>query len=250
MPVFAHLEGICHTYVDRDADLDMATTVVLNAKLRRTGRLRGDGDAARRQERAGRACCRALVKALLDAGCEVRGDAAAQQARHARQAARPRPTGRPSISTAIIAVKIVDGVDEAIAHIATLRLAAHRRHHHRQRRRPPSASSTARRFGDRAAQRLDAVRRRRRVRLRRRDRHRHRQAARARPRRRRAAHELQVRRARHGPDPADVDRDTNFPNSGKKFHAGFATGAPSRLARPRMSAKRQASASRPVRSIA
>ena len=116
VPVFAHLEGICHTYVDRDADLAMATTVVLNAKMRRTG-VCGATETLLVDKSAPPAVLPALVKALLDAGCEVRGDAATQQAD-----ARVKPATEADWATefldAIIAVKTVDGVDEAIAHIA------------------------------------------------------------------------------------------------------------------------------------
>ena len=139
-----------------------------------------------------------LVNALLDAGCEVRGDEAAQKVD-----ARVKPATEEDWSTeyldAIIAVKVVDGVDEAIAHIAhygsqhTDCIVTER---HGDRRALPAR----RRQRDRAAQRLDAVRRRRRVRLRRRDRHRHGPPARARPGRRRAAHHLQVRGARQRAD--------------------------------------------------
>ena len=79
VPVIGHLEGNCHVYVDRDADLRMAQTIALNAKMRRTGicgaaeTLLIDRALHRHAPRPGRA-------RLLDAGCEVRGDAIAQQA--------------------------------------------------------------------------------------------------------------------------------------------------------------------------
>ena len=79
VPVFAHLEGICHTYVDRSADLGMAKAIVVNAKMRRTG-VCGATETLLVDTAApvGHACRRSIA-ALLDAGCEVRGDAAAQQ---------------------------------------------------------------------------------------------------------------------------------------------------------------------------
>jgi glutamate-5-semialdehyde dehydrogenase len=117
VPVFAHLEGVCHTYVDRDADLDMAVRVVLNAKLRRTG-VCGATETLLVDREAPAAVLPTLVKALLDAGCEVRGDRATQQAD-----ARVKPATEADWATeyldAIIAVKTVAGVEEAIAHIAT-----------------------------------------------------------------------------------------------------------------------------------
>ena len=79
VPVFAHLEGICHTYVDRDADLAMAIDVTVNAKMRRTG-ICGATETLLVDKSAPAEFLPALVKALLDAGCEVRGDAAAQAA--------------------------------------------------------------------------------------------------------------------------------------------------------------------------
>ena len=117
VPVFAHLEGMCHTYVDRDADLDMAMNVVLNAKMRRTG-VCGATETLLVDNGAPANVLPALVKALLDAGCEVRGDAATQKAD-----ARVKPATEADWATeyldAIIAVKTVDGVDGAIAHIAS-----------------------------------------------------------------------------------------------------------------------------------
>ena len=116
VPVFAHLEGICHTYVDRDADLDMAVKVMLNAKMRRTG-VCGATETLLVDREAPAAVLPTLVKALLDAGCEVRGDAATQ-----KTDARVNPATEADWATeyldAIIAVKTVAGVEEAIAHIA------------------------------------------------------------------------------------------------------------------------------------
>ncbi len=116
VPVFAHLEGLCHTYVDRDADLDMAVKVVLNAKMRRTG-VCGATETLLVDSGSPPNVLPTLVKALLDAGCEVRGDAAAQ-----KTDARVKPANEADWATeyleAIIAVKSVDGVAGAIAHIA------------------------------------------------------------------------------------------------------------------------------------
>jgi glutamate-5-semialdehyde dehydrogenase len=115
IPLFQHLEGICHTYVDKAADPKMARQVTLNAKMRRTG-ICGATETLL-VDRAGAALHLApLVKDLLEAGCAVRGDAAAQ-------AVDPRvvPATEADWDTeyldAIIAVKTVDGVEEAIRHI-------------------------------------------------------------------------------------------------------------------------------------
>ena len=116
VPVFAHLEGICHVYVDRDADLGMAKEIVLNAKLRRTG-VCGAAETLLVDRAAPADVLPVLVKALLDAGCAVRGDEAVRQADP-----RVAPAAEDDWSTeyldAIISAKVVDGVDGAIEHIA------------------------------------------------------------------------------------------------------------------------------------
>ncbi len=117
VPVFAHLEGICHTYVDAGADIDIAVPIVLNAKLRRTG-VCGATETLLVDQNSPADNLTPLVKALLDAGCEVRGDAATQKVD-----ARVKPASDADWSTeyldAIISVRLVDGVDEAIRHIET-----------------------------------------------------------------------------------------------------------------------------------
>ncbi len=116
VPVFAHLEGLCHTYVDKDADLDMAVSVLINAKMRRTG-VCGATETLLVDSAAPANVLPTLVKALLEAGCEVRGDVAAGQTD-----ARVKPASEADWATEylepIIAVKLVDGVAGAIEHIA------------------------------------------------------------------------------------------------------------------------------------
>jgi glutamate-5-semialdehyde dehydrogenase len=116
VPVFAHLEGICHTFIDRDADLDIAIPLVINGKLRRTG-VCGATECLLVDRNAKTDHLSPLVRALLDAGCEVRGDATTQRVDFRVVAAKPDDYGREFLD-AIIAVKVVDGIDEAIAHIA------------------------------------------------------------------------------------------------------------------------------------
>jgi glutamate-5-semialdehyde dehydrogenase len=115
VPVFAHLEGICHVYVDKAAPLAMASDIVLNAKMRRTG-VCGAAETLLVDRAAAATHLKPLVAMLLDAGCEVRGDAAVRAAD-----ARVKPASEEDWSTeyldAIIAAKVVDGVDAAIAHI-------------------------------------------------------------------------------------------------------------------------------------
>jgi len=115
VPVFAHLEGVCHVYVDGKAKLPMAKSIVLNAKMRRTG-VCGAAETLL-VDRAGAAkFLKPLVTMLLEAGCEIRGDAAVQAAD-----ARVKPASEADWSTeyldAILTAGVVDGVDAAIAHI-------------------------------------------------------------------------------------------------------------------------------------
>ncbi len=116
VPVFAHLEGICHTYIDRDADPEKAVSVTLNAKMRRPG-ICGATETALVDAAGAERLLAPVVKALLDAGCEVRGDAATQAVDP-----RVKPASEEDWDTEylapVISVKTVDGVEEAIAHIA------------------------------------------------------------------------------------------------------------------------------------
>jgi glutamate-5-semialdehyde dehydrogenase len=115
VPVFAHLEGLCHVYVDRAADPQMAKTIVLNAKMRRTG-VCGAAETLL-VDRAGAAThLKPLVTMLLDAGCEVRGDAATQAVDRRVIPATDADWDTEYLDS-IISVKLVDGVDDAIAHI-------------------------------------------------------------------------------------------------------------------------------------
>ncbi|HEU4484079.1 MAG TPA: glutamate-5-semialdehyde dehydrogenase [Povalibacter sp.] len=116
VPVIGHLEGVCHVYVDREADPEMARAIVLNAKLRRTG-ICGAAETLL-IDRAGVATQLApLVRALLDAGCEVRGDDVVRTA-DARVVAATEEDWFAEYLDAIIAAKVVDGVEGAIEHIA------------------------------------------------------------------------------------------------------------------------------------
>jgi glutamate-5-semialdehyde dehydrogenase len=116
VPVIGHLEGNCHVYVDRDADLDMARNIVLNAKLRRTG-VCGSAETLLVDAAGAARLLGPLTRALLDAGCEVRGDQATQ-AVDARVRPATEDDWRTEYLDAIIAVRVVDGVDAAMAHIA------------------------------------------------------------------------------------------------------------------------------------
>ena len=115
VPVFAHLEGICHVYVDKAARLDMAKAIVLNAKMRRTG-VCGAAETLLVDRAATPTHLAPLIAMLLEAGCEVRGDEATRAVD-----ARVKPASEEDWSTeyldAVISAKVVDGVDAAIAHI-------------------------------------------------------------------------------------------------------------------------------------
>jgi glutamate-5-semialdehyde dehydrogenase len=115
VPVFAHLEGICHVYVDGAAQLEMAKAIVLNAKMRRTG-VCGAAETLL-VDRAASAYLRPLVGVLIEAGCEVRGDAAVRAADPRVKPATDEDWGTEYLD-AVIAAKVVDGVDGAIDHIA------------------------------------------------------------------------------------------------------------------------------------
>jgi glutamate-5-semialdehyde dehydrogenase len=115
VPVIGHLEGLCHVYIDRDADVNMAREIVLNAKLRRTG-VCGSAETLL-IDRAGLATHLApVVTALLDAGCEVRGDELVQKVDQ-RVVPAVEEDWHTEYLDAIIAARVVDGVEGAIAHI-------------------------------------------------------------------------------------------------------------------------------------
>jgi glutamate-5-semialdehyde dehydrogenase len=116
VPVIGHLEGNCHVYVDRDADLSMARAIVLNAKLRRTG-ICGAAETLLVDRGGILKLLAPLIKDLLEAGCEVRGDATVQSVDERVRAATEADWYTEYLD-AIIAVRVVNGVDEAIAHIA------------------------------------------------------------------------------------------------------------------------------------
>jgi len=116
VPVIGHLEGVCHVYLDRDADLAMARAIVMNSKLRRTG-VCGSAETLLVDAAGAATLLAPVVHDLLDAGCEVRGDAEVQTVD-----ARVKPATEQDWYTeyldAIVAARVVDGVDAAIAHIA------------------------------------------------------------------------------------------------------------------------------------
>ncbi len=115
VPVIGHLEGLCHVYVHESADVQMATDIVLNAKMRRTG-ICGAAETLLIDRAAVTTHLPPIVDVLLEAGCELRGDEEV-----CAQDKRIKPAQNEDWTTeyldAVLAIKVVDGVDAAIAHI-------------------------------------------------------------------------------------------------------------------------------------
>jgi len=117
VPVFGHLEGLCHVYVDGAADLAKAKAIAVNAKMRRTG-ICGAAETLLVDRACAKTHLKPLISALIEAGCEVRGDSDVEAAD-----ARVKPASEADWGTeyldAVISAKLVDGVEGAIQHVAT-----------------------------------------------------------------------------------------------------------------------------------
>ncbi len=117
VPVIGHLEGICHVYLHESADTEMAIEIVLNAKMRRTG-ICGAAETVLVDRKAAAALIPGVVNALIEAGCEVRGDARVQEL-----ASEAKPASEQDWHTeyldAVISIRVVDDVTQAIDHIRT-----------------------------------------------------------------------------------------------------------------------------------
>lgn len=115
VPVFAHLEGICHVYVDASAELDMAVNIIVNAKMRRTG-ICGAAETLLVDRKVADSHLLPILEALSAKGCEIRGDADV-----VARFTSAKPASEADWSTeyldAIISVKLVDGISDAIGHI-------------------------------------------------------------------------------------------------------------------------------------
>jgi len=116
VPVIGHLEGLCHVYVHASADVDMARDIVVNAKLRRTG-ICGAAETLLIDRDCLATHWRPIADALLDAGCEIRGDAALCALDPRLQPAQAADWDAEYLD-AILAARVVDDIDGAIAHIA------------------------------------------------------------------------------------------------------------------------------------
>ncbi|WOS64663.1 glutamate-5-semialdehyde dehydrogenase [Sinorhizobium fredii] len=115
VPVFAHLEGLCHVYVDASADLDMAAKIVVNAKMRRTG-ICGAAETLLIDRNAADRLAKPLLQGLLDAGCEVRVSKELQDLLPGLKVAGDEDWATEYLD-AIISAKLVDGISGAIEHI-------------------------------------------------------------------------------------------------------------------------------------
>jgi glutamate-5-semialdehyde dehydrogenase len=115
VPVFAHLEGVCHVYVDGKAKLAMANAIVLNAKMRRTG-VCGAAETLLVDRAGADKLLKPLITMLIEAGCEIRGDATVMAVDRRVKAASAADWSTEYLD-AILTAGVVDGVDAAIAHI-------------------------------------------------------------------------------------------------------------------------------------
>ncbi len=122
VPVFAHLEGVVHVFVERSADLDMAKAILVNSKMRRTG-ICGAAEKLLVDRAGAERLLRPICEALAAAGCELRGDARARRLMPGMKAAEADDWTKEYLDS-IITVGVVDGLDAAIAHIE-----AHGSHH-------------------------------------------------------------------------------------------------------------------------
>lgn len=116
IPVMAHLDGICHIYVDALADPEKAVNITVNSKMRRTG-ICGSAETLLIDQELKESQMPAIVKALYDADCEIRGDKAVMAA-FDKAIPASEEDWKTEYLDAIISVKIVDGIKGAIDHIA------------------------------------------------------------------------------------------------------------------------------------
>ncbi|WP_395780500.1 glutamate-5-semialdehyde dehydrogenase [Aquidulcibacter sp.] len=115
VPVLSHLEGICHTYVHAGADPEKAVALTLNAKMRRTG-VCGSTETLLIDQEIAAALLPKIAAALMEKGCELRGDAAAQAI--VPMAEATEEDWRTEYLAPILSIAVVPGIEEAVAHIA------------------------------------------------------------------------------------------------------------------------------------
>jgi len=115
VPVIGHLEGICHVYLHKDANVDMARSIVVNAKMRRTG-ICGATETVLIDRQAAQQLLPEIVSALQEAGCEVRGDATVASLARGVIAATEADWSTEYLD-AIVSIRVVDDIEQAIAHV-------------------------------------------------------------------------------------------------------------------------------------
>lgn len=117
VPVIGHLEGLCHVIVDKDADLDKAVSIVVNAKMRRTG-ICGSAETLLVDKAVADGMLPSIAAALMEAGCELRGDARARKIVPEMKEAVETDWSTEYLAP-ILAVAVVDDLDAALDHIGT-----------------------------------------------------------------------------------------------------------------------------------
>ena len=117
VPVFSHLDGICHTYIHASADIEMAKDITLNAKLRRTG-ICGATETLLIDRQCADTHLKPLIEALLDEGCEVRGDENVANVDKRVVPATAQDWDTEYLDS-IISVKLIEGVEDALSHVAS-----------------------------------------------------------------------------------------------------------------------------------
>lgn len=115
VPVIGHLEGLCHVYLHESADLEMATAITLNAKMRRTG-ICGAAETLLVDRNAAKRLLPTVCEALMDAGCEIRGDETVEALVAGAKPVTDEDWSEEYLD-AIISVRVVDDIDAALAHI-------------------------------------------------------------------------------------------------------------------------------------
>ena len=114
--VIGHLEGLCHIYVDKTANIKMAKSLIVNAKMRRTS-ICGAVETLLIEKKALNSHAREIINALLNSGCEVRADKEINKLFNGKLKKTSEKDWRTEYLDAIISIKVVDNVNRAVEHI-------------------------------------------------------------------------------------------------------------------------------------